>query len=222
MADRNPLDDFRRALSAASRAIARDREVEVAFASEPVPASGRTARVPSPGPSLQPKLVAEARGAADAVALRLRYHDERQHLTGAPLDPDARAVFDALESARVEALGARTMDGVRGNLAELIDARIRGDAILRARSADEVPLATAIALLARERLTGDAPPLAARSGLDLITPWIEEKAGVSSRSKAHSSVREVPFGMPRWNHVDRLRLTVCCSLMESRNRHGTT
>ena len=178
MADRNPLDDFRRALSAASRAIARDREVEVAFASEPVPASGRTARVPSPGPSLQPKLVAEARGAADAVALRLRYHDERQHLTGAPFDPDARAVFDALESARVEALGARTMDGVRGNLAELIDARIRGDAILRARSADEVPLATAIALLARERLTGDAPPLAARSGLDLLAPWIEEKAGV--------------------------------------------
>ena len=64
------------------------------------------------------------------------------------------------------------------NLAELTEARIRGDAILRARSADEVPLATAIGLLARERLTGDAPPLAARSGLDLVAPWIEEKAGV--------------------------------------------
>jgi cobaltochelatase CobT len=178
MAERNSLDDFRRALSAASRAIARDCEVEVAFASEPVPASGKTARVPSPGPSLQPKIVAEARGAADAVALRLRHHDERLHLSAVPLDPDARAVFDALESARVEALGARTMDGVRGNLAELTEARIRGDAILRARSADEVPLATAIGLLARERLTGDAPPLAARSGLDLVAPWIEEKAGV--------------------------------------------
>ena len=178
MPERTPIDEFRRALAGAARAIARDPEVEVAFASEPVSASGKTARVPSPGPSLQAKLVAEARGAADAVALRLRYHDERLHLTGTPLDPDARAVFDALESARVEALGARTMDGVRGNLAELIDARIRGDAILRARSADEVPLATAIALLARERLTGDAPPLAARTGLDLVAPWIEEKAGV--------------------------------------------
>jgi len=173
-----PIDLFRRALAGAARAIARDPEVEVAFASEATPASGKTARVPSPGPSLQKKLVAEARGAADSVALRLRYHDDRLHMVGAPLDPDARAVFDALETARVEALGARTMAGVRGNLAELTEARVRGDAIMRARSADEVPLSTAIGLLARERLTGDAPPISARPGLDLVAGWIEEKAGV--------------------------------------------
>ena len=173
-----PIDLFRRALAGAARAIARDPEVEVAFASEATPASGKTARVPSPGPSLQKKLVAEARGAADSVALRLRYHDDRLHMVGAPLDPDARAVFDALETARVEALGARTMAGVRGNLAELTEARVRGDAIMRARSADEVPLSTAIGLLARERLTGDAPPTSARPGLDLVAGWIEEKAGV--------------------------------------------
>ncbi|HEX6410593.1 MAG TPA: cobaltochelatase subunit CobT [Sphingomicrobium sp.] len=178
MAERTPVDEFRRALAGASRAIARDPEVEVVFASEPAPASGKTARVPSPGPSLQRKLVAEARGAADSVALRLRHHDERLHSHGAPLDPEARAVFDALETARVEALGARTMSGVRENLAELTEARVRGDAILRARSSDEVPLATAIGLLARERLSGGAPPLAARPGLDLVAPWIEEKAGV--------------------------------------------
>ena len=173
-----PIDLFRRALAGAARAIARDPEVEVAFASEAVPASGKTARVPSPGPSLQRKLVAEARGAADSVALRLRYHDERLHMSGAPLDQDARSVFDALETARVEALGARTMAGVRGNLAELTEARVRGDAIIRARSAEEVPLSTAIGLLARERLSGDAPPASAKSGLDLVASWIEEKAGV--------------------------------------------
>jgi cobaltochelatase CobT len=99
-------------------------------------------------------------------------------MSGAPLDPDARAVFDALETARVEALGARTMAGVRGNLAELTEARVRGDAIIRARSADEVPLSTAIGLLARKRLTGDAPPASATPGLDLVASWIEEKAGV--------------------------------------------
>jgi len=172
-----PIDLFRRALAGAARAIARDPEVEVVFASESVPASGKTARVPSPGPSLQPRIVAEARGAADSVALRLRYHDERLHSSLSPADPDARAVFDALETARVEALGARTMAGVRDNLAELTEARVRGDAIVRARSAEEVPLATAVGLLARERLTGDAPPTAARAGLDLVAPWIEDKAG---------------------------------------------
>ena len=172
-----PIDLFRRALAGAARAIARDPEVEVIFASETAPPTGKTARVPSPGASLQPRLVAEARGAADSLALRLRHHDDRLHAVSAPLDPEARAVFDALETARFEALGARVMEGVRDNLAELTDARVRGDAILRARSADEVPLATAVGLLARQRLTGEAPPDSARSGLDLVAPWIEEKAG---------------------------------------------
>ena len=171
-----PTDLFRRALAGAARAIARDPEVEVVFASEVSPASGKTARVPLPGPKLERRLVAEARGAADALALRLRYHDDRLHAQAAPLDPDARAVFDALETARIEALGSRVMAGVRDNLAELAEARVRSDAILRARSAEEVPLSTAIGLLARQRLSGAAPPAAAAAGLELVVPWIEERA----------------------------------------------
>ena len=174
MAER--IDLFRRALAGAARAIARDAEVEVVFASDNAPATGKTARVASPGPGLEQKLVAEARGAADSAALRLRYHDPAIHARSAPIDIDARAVFDALEMARVEALGARAMGGVRENLAQLAEARVRGDAIVRARTAEEVPLSTAIALIARERLTGDAPPRAALAGLELVAPWIEKKA----------------------------------------------
>jgi cobaltochelatase CobT len=177
MPESNPLDRFRRALAGAARAIARDPEVEVSLAGDVAPASGKTARVPSPGPSLEPRLVAEARGAADALALRLRHHDDKLHGAGAPADPEARAVFDALEGARVEALGARAMAGVRANLAQLAEGRVRGDAIVRARTAEEVPLATAIGLIARERLSGDAPPKAALAGLKLASPWIEDKAG---------------------------------------------
>jgi cobaltochelatase CobT len=170
------IDTFRRVLAGASRAIAQDAEVEVLFATDIAPASGKTARVPSPGPALEPKLVAEARGAADSAALRLRHHDARVHARNAPMDMDARAVFDALEMARVEALGARSMGGVRENLRHLAEARVRSDAIVRARDAEEVPLSTAIGLIARERLTGDAPPAAALEGLKLVAPWIEEKA----------------------------------------------
>jgi cobaltochelatase CobT len=132
--------------------------------------------VASPGPTLEPKLVAEARGAADSAALRLRHHDAKLHARVAPADVDARSVFDALETARVEALGARSMAGVRENLRNLTDARVRGDAIVRARDAEEVPLSTAIGLIARERLSGEAPPAAAAPGLKLVAPWIEEKA----------------------------------------------
>ena len=174
MAER--IDIFRRVLAGASRAIAHDAEVEVVFATDIAPASGKTARVPSPGPALEPKLVAEARGAADSAALRLRHHDARVHARNAPMDIDARAVFDSLEMARVEALGARSMGGVRENLRHLAEARVRSDAIVRARDAEEVPLSTAIGLIARERLTGEAPPAAAVEGLKLVAPWIEEKA----------------------------------------------
>jgi len=177
MPERSPIDDFRRALAGASRAIAKDPEIEVVFASDHAAATGKTARVPSPGPGLEPGLVAEARGAADSAALRLRYHDPRLHGRVAPMDVDARAVFDALEMARVEALGARAMGGIRRNLAQLTEARIRGDAIVRARSAEEVPLPTALGLIARERLTGEPPPPAALPGLKLVAPWIEEKGG---------------------------------------------
>ncbi|HVH49752.1 MAG TPA: cobaltochelatase subunit CobT [Sphingomicrobium sp.] len=171
------LDRFRTALASASRAIARDAEADVVFASESGNASGKIARVVSPGPSLEPRLVAEARGAADSAALLLRHHDSKLHTTRAPVDADARAVFDALEVARVEALGSRAMGGVRANLDKHVEARVRLDAIGRARSAEEVPLATAIGLLARERLTGAPPPESARPGLKLVAPWIEEKAG---------------------------------------------
>ena len=172
------LDRFRAALASASRAIARDSEVDVVFSSEQGAASsGKVARVVSPGPSLEPRLVAEARGAADSTALRLRHHDPALHSKGAPLDADSRAVFDALETARVEALGSRAMTGVRSNLERHVEARTRLDAIGRARSAEEVPLATALGLVARQRLTGAPPPESAKAGLDLVAPWIEEKAG---------------------------------------------
>jgi cobaltochelatase CobT len=173
------LDRFRAVLAGATRAIAQDADAEVVFASDASGQSpGKVARVVSPGPSLEPRLVAEARGAADALALRLRHHDPKLHASRAPIaDGDARAVFDALEMARVEALGAKAMDGVRANLNDLVDARVRVDAITRARTAEEVPLATAVGLLARQRLTGEAPPEAARKGLKLVAPWIEEKAG---------------------------------------------
>jgi len=170
------IDIFRRVLAGTTRAIAKDAEADVVLASDNGGSSGKTARVASPGPNLEPGLVAEARGAADSVGLRLRLHDSDLHSKAAPYDSEARAVFDALETARYEALGSRNWGGIAQNLDRLTDARVRGDAITRARTADEVPLATAIGLLARERLTGKAPPKAARAGLDLVVSDIEQRA----------------------------------------------
>jgi cobaltochelatase CobT len=210
MAAQSPLDRFRTVLAGATRAIAQDAEVEVVFASDASGQSpGKVARVVSPGPSLEPRLVAEARGAADALALRLRHHDPKLHSSRAPVsDSDARAVFDALEQARVEALGARSMDGVRANLNDLADARVRLDAITRARTGEVVPLATAVGLLARQRLTGEAPPQAARQGLELIAPWIEEKAGAELDALALTIDDQAAFATLSRRLLEDLELAV--------------
>ncbi|HEX8526805.1 cobaltochelatase subunit CobT, partial [Allosphingosinicella sp.] len=178
MADRdNPLDAFRHALAGAARAIARDGEVEVGLTAEAPGAQGKSIKAPMPGRTLPEREVAEARGFADSAALRLRHHNVALHTRGAPAEETARAVFDAAEQARVEALGARAMEGVRGNLARLTEMRLRTDPLARARTAEEVPLATAVALLVRERLTGETPPDVAAPALALVSGWIEEKAG---------------------------------------------
>ena len=177
MSEQSPLDAFKSVLTGTARAMAHEPEVELAFTADAPSQSGKNFRVPMPGRSLPADQVAEARGFADGMALRLRHHSDAIHAASRPGDPTAGAVFDAIEAARVEALGAKAMAGVRANLTHALEMRMRSDPIVRAQAADEVPLSSAIGLLVRERLTGDAPPVSARSGLDMVRNWIEEKGG---------------------------------------------
>jgi cobaltochelatase CobT len=177
VADQNPLEAFRQVLTGAARAIAREPELELGFTADAPSTSGKNVKVPMPGRTLAEREVAEARGYADAAALKLRHHNAGIHARSAPADEIARAVFDAVEQARVEALGARAMDGVRANLGRAVEMRMRTDPITRARNRAEVPLGTALGLKVRERLTGEAPPEGARGGIALVSDWIEEKAG---------------------------------------------
>jgi cobaltochelatase CobT len=184
MADQTPLEAFKSVLTGAARAIAREPEIEIAFTADAPVQAGKNFRVPMPGRLLPADQIAEARGFADQMALRVRHHSDGLHATNRPTDAIAGSVFDAVENARVEALGARSMAGVRANLGHALDMRMRSDPIARAQAADEVPLATAIGLLVRERLTGDPAPDAAQAGLGMIRNWVEEKAGADLDSLA--------------------------------------
>ncbi|MFK4792400.1 cobaltochelatase subunit CobT [Sphingobium sp. ZW T5_29] len=177
MAERSPLDAFKDVLSGAARSIARDAEVEVGFTADAPHMAGKAIKVPTPARTLPADQVALARGFADANALRLRHHNSRLHASAAPADATARAVYDAVEQARVEAIGSRAMEGVRANLNHALDLKLKSDPLRRARSADEVPLSTAVALKVRERLTGQPIPKDAITGMGLVDEWIEEKAG---------------------------------------------
>ena len=177
MTQRSPLDAFKDVLSGTARAMTRDAEVEVGFTADAPHLAGKAIKVPTPGRTLPADQVALARGFADAHALKLRHHSAKIHGASAPGEAVARAVFDAVEQARVEAIGSRQMEGVRANLNHALELRLKSDAIRRARSADEVPLSTALALKVRERLTGQAIPRDVAAGVALVDQWIEDKAG---------------------------------------------
>jgi cobaltochelatase CobT len=177
MATDSPLERFRNVLGGTARALADNAEAELAFTADAPMQSGKSIKVPMPSRALPAEQVAEARGFADGFALRMRLHDATAHTRSAPKEPVARAVFDAVENARVEALGSKGYEGISANLDHALEMRLRSDPIARARNKDEVPLSTAISLMVRERLTGREAPASAAMGLALVRDWIEEKAG---------------------------------------------
>ncbi|MGN6375256.1 MAG: cobaltochelatase subunit CobT [Sphingomonas sp.] len=177
MTAETPLDRFKAVLGGTARALSEDSELDLAFTADAPTQAGKHLKVPMPGRQLPADQVAEARGFADQFALRMRLHDAGMHARGAPDEPIARAVYDAVEGARVEALGSRGYAGIADNLETALTMRLRADPIARARSKDEVPLSTALGLMVRERLTGRAPPASAALGMALVQEWLEEKVG---------------------------------------------
>ena len=180
-----PVEEFRRVTAAAMRAIARRSELNVAFGPEAPGLRGTEVRLPLPSRDLPHGEVSIVRGEADAIASRLCHHDPKARGTRPPAHPAARAVFDAVEQARVEALGARHRVGVALNLEAALEQRCRGKGYAAVTEREQVPIADAVALLAREALTGQAPPAAAKHMVDLWRPWLESKVGMALSDLRH-------------------------------------
>jgi cobaltochelatase CobT len=172
-----PTEPFKRAVSQTMRALAEAPELAVTFGTEASGLKGLRAKLPLPSRSLPVREAAAIRGQADAFALRLRHHDESTHSGLLPMGSAAREVYDAMETARIESIGARAMAGVAKNLATALEDRCTARGYARVTDRADAPLAEAVALIARERLTGLSPPESARKLVDLWRPWIEEKAG---------------------------------------------
>ncbi|HXG78061.1 MAG TPA: cobaltochelatase subunit CobT [Methyloceanibacter sp.] len=171
-----PLEPFKRAVALTTRSIAADSKVEVIFTSEPPGLSGKLARVPEPSRVPTKTEIAVIRGHADAAALSVACHDHTLHEALAPPGGDARAVFDAIEEARVEAIGARRMQGVAVNLAARIEQRYEKSRFADIKDRSEAPLADALSLIVRETLTGQAPPPKARAVVNLWRQWVDGRA----------------------------------------------
>ena len=173
----NPAEPFKRAVGTAVRALAGEPELEVNFSAEAPALKGLKARLPLPSRNLPPSEIAVVRGAGDAYALRLAYHEDKVHQQFRPQSADGAAIFEAAEQARVEAIGTLAMKGVAANLAANLEARSAARGLAKPKDRAEAPLADAVGMIVRERLTGEAPPESAKPTVELWRSWIEERAG---------------------------------------------
>jgi cobaltochelatase CobT len=173
----SPLERFKQATASTVRAIAEEEEVEVSFTNEPPGLSGNRVRLPVPMRDLKPADVAHVRGEADAQALKLKHHSAKVHSSHMPGGDVAPALYDVLEQARCEAIGANRMVGVGENLSAALEERYRRQGLHRVTERNDATMPEAVRLMARQRLTGSPPPPAGRKLCELWEPLLREKIG---------------------------------------------
>ncbi len=170
-------ENFKRALTACTRAISGDNELEVAFSKDKPSLVGSRARLPELPRRPSATDIAVTRGLGDSMALRRACHDNTIHSRLAPEGKQARAIFDAVEQARVEAIGARRMQGVGDNIAVMLEDKYSKANLATVTEQADAPIEEAVAMMVRERLTGRPVPKSAERMVDLWRDWVQDKAG---------------------------------------------
>ncbi|MCJ8307857.1 MAG: cobaltochelatase subunit CobT [Hyphomicrobiales bacterium] len=173
IADVEPL---KTSVASCMRAISQDAELEVSYGKEKPGMSGQRVRLPEPGKNPSKADIAVTRGLADSMALRRAKHDSSVHANHLPAGDNARAVFNAVEQARVEAIGCIAMDGMADNIDHMLEDKFMRSGLADVTSREEAPLGDAVAMLVREKITGRAPPKSAQAVVDVWRDWIEERA----------------------------------------------
>jgi cobaltochelatase CobT len=189
-----PAEPFKRVLGLAVRTIAGDDQVQVHYAAGKPEIDGKTVQLPEPSRVPSAKEIAVIRGWADSLALTSALHDKRVHRRLAPEAGPARAVFEAVERARIEAYGANRMPGMAQNLTAKLEDHYGHGRYEDITDRSEAPIEDALALLVRERLTGLEAPEQARKVVDLWRPWLEDKAGKALERMQASGGDQIAFG----------------------------
>ncbi len=173
----NPADPFKKALTEATKVMADDRELNVSFSVDPPGLTGDSVRLPQISRRMTKDEVLLARGTADALALRHRYHDAAVNARYQPQSGIARDLYDSMEAARVEAVGAKYMPGTAGNIDAKIAAEARRKGYDQIRDKADAPLSVAAGYLIRHLATGRPLPSGADNVMDLWRGFIEDQGG---------------------------------------------
>ncbi|SFL94199.1 cobaltochelatase subunit CobT [Shimia aestuarii] len=173
----NPADPFKKALAEATKVMADDPDLSVTYTVDPSGVSGDAMRLPQISRRMSRDEVLLARGTADALALHRKYHDGATHARYAPQQGIARELYEAMETARCEAMGARDMPGTASNIDVKIAHEATGRGYGEITSTEQAPLPVAAGYLIRHLATGRDLPPAAANVMELWRGFIEQSAG---------------------------------------------
>ena len=173
----NPADPFKKALAEATKTMAHEPDLNVTYSVDPAGVSGDTMRLPQVSRRMSHDEVLLARGTADALALNIRYHNAKTHSKYAPEGKMAQDIYESMETARCEAMGARDMPGTAGNIDAKISSEAHSLSYESVTDRTEVPLATAAGYLVRHLSTGRDMPPAAQNAMNIWRDFIEAQAG---------------------------------------------
>ncbi len=201
----SPTDAFKQALSETARTIAGEPELEVSYTADPSGVVGRRMRLPQISRRMPAREVALARGQADALSLRLRNHDAGTHMHRMPQGDEAREVYEALETARCEMVGARAMPGVARNLNAVLAERSER-ANWGTMKAEDAPLSVACALALCDATTDLPLPSAAQKLLDLFEEKFDDKANETVASLIDALSDQEEFARRAWQLIDDMGL----------------
>ncbi len=197
---KDKLEKFKDATAATLRAIAGKKNFDVSFNAgeridRPTNPQEDRASLPLPDQDMDADNQALMRGAADAKALKLQHHHSLIHQQNAPqntsMDLTARAVFEALEQARCEAIGANQMPGVKENLNKTLNEKCERLGYNRLQNREDSNIADALHAYARITLTGEEAPKNSKALLKKWAPWIEEKLGQGDNKQKFENLKEV-------------------------------
>ena len=203
-----PSEPFKRALGLACRAVAADHEMTVSYGPGQPDVVGHTMHLPEPSRVPNAREIAVLRGWADGLSLRAACHDTKVHNKLAPASGPARAVYDAIERARIEAVGANRMSGMAKNLAARLEDHYGQPRFSHIETKTDAPLEDAVALIVRERLTGEAPPATAEKIVNVWRPMIEAKARRALDRMAGLAENQEAFGRVVRDLLKTLDLTI--------------
>jgi len=170
----DPVENFKQATESTTRALSGREDVEVVFGGHLAEVNDKTIHLPALPKQMDESLVAYMRGLADSMALKLHYHDAALYQLLMPADPRARAVYQAMEDARIEAIGTENYPGVAANIESALRHDVRQQKLDLVTGMEDAPLGEALRFFMREKFTERRTPKEAQKLLGVWKSWIRD------------------------------------------------